>query len=249
MDKKTIILEQLKEKSPSSVQELSQICKVSLPTMRKLLTRMQQENLLQFHRGWARPNSKNRKDILDEFLVNHYAEKKAIGKWAAGLVGDNETVFIGGGSTVSFLVPFLAQKSGLTIITNSIFTIETALEFPQLNLICTGGGWSEGSLSFLGNMPELLKNIFPNKIFLSAVAADCTRGLSQPRPQEANDEYRLDIPGSEIYYLMDSSKLNKVCPWQISPARSLQHIVTDSRFPSEDIPRWKKNGITIHIAP
>ena len=52
--------------------------------------------------------------------VMNSAEKQLIGSLAAPLVRDNSTVFLDSGSTVACMLPYLAQRQGLTIVTHSL---------------------------------------------------------------------------------------------------------------------------------
>ena len=52
--------------------------------------------------------------------VEHSTAKNIIGRLAAGMVSDGDTIFLDSGTTVACMVPYLAEKEDVTIVTHSL---------------------------------------------------------------------------------------------------------------------------------
>ncbi len=68
----------------------------------------------------------------------HKTEKRAIAKAACNLINDGDVIFLSGTTTVQCMIPFLACKKNLTVITNGL---RIALELGEFDIevICLGG--------------------------------------------------------------------------------------------------------------
>lgn len=65
-------------------------------------------------------------------------EKLKIGKKATELISDNDTVFIDASTTTEYMVQFLAEKKGITVITNNMAVVMHLSEF-GIKTVCLGG--------------------------------------------------------------------------------------------------------------
>jgi DeoR/GlpR family transcriptional regulator of sugar metabolism len=75
---------------------------------------------------------------FDERKQMALSEKTAVARAAARLVGDGDTVFIGGGSTCSQLPQFLLDRS-LQVVTNSLAVAAQFEDCPTTEVLVTGG--------------------------------------------------------------------------------------------------------------
>ena len=89
-----------------SVTELAHELDVSEVTIRKDLTTLANYGILIRNHGYAL--KKNSVDIKNRLSIN-YEEKSRIAKRAAELIGYNETIFLGSGSTCALLAEEIAK--------------------------------------------------------------------------------------------------------------------------------------------
>ena len=65
--------------------------------------------------------------------------KRAVGGLAAALVEDGMVVFLDPGIMCELVVPFLAARKGITVVTNSCYVAAALFDYPQIETIHTGG--------------------------------------------------------------------------------------------------------------
>ena len=94
------------QKDRISVTELAHELDVSEVTIRKDLTTLANYGILIRNHGYAL--KKNSVDIKNRLSIN-YEEKSRIAKRAAELIGYNETIFLGSGSTCALLAEEIAK--------------------------------------------------------------------------------------------------------------------------------------------
>ena len=90
------IINLVNEKEKVSVQELSELLKLSMVTIRKDLEELESQGLLRRQHGYA---TKASPDAINSRMAFHYSEKKAIAKRAMEIVEPMETIMIESGST------------------------------------------------------------------------------------------------------------------------------------------------------
>ena len=71
--------------------------------------------------------------------IKNKTKKKQLAKLAANLVDDNDIIYIDSGTTTMHMIPYLAEKKNLTILTANVYVINEAFHYPQMNIIATGG--------------------------------------------------------------------------------------------------------------
>src|SRR5512141_942095 len=100
-------------------------------------------------------------------------EKSNIGRAAASLVADKETIFLGSGTTVLEVARNLRGRKNLTVITNSLPVLNVLAGLQEITVISLGGMLRESELSFIGHITEqALAELRVDKVFMG------TRGLS-----------------------------------------------------------------------
>src|SRR6266516_4232611 len=81
-------------------------------------------------------------------------EKTSIGRAAASLVADQETVFLGSGTTVLEVARNLRSRKHLTVITNSLPVLNMLAGLKEITVISLGGMLRESEMSFIGHITE-----------------------------------------------------------------------------------------------
>ena len=98
----------------------------------------------------------------------HDVEKAAIGRAAAEMVVDGDTIIMDGGSTTSYMVPHLRDKK-IQIITNSISLLSLLEDYKGIDVILTGGYYYAKSRLLLGPLAvESIEKVNADKAFISA---------------------------------------------------------------------------------
>lgn len=246
------IINLLSERQEISVIELSKRFEISEVTIRKDLTTLQKRNLLIRTRGGAMRipvlNDKTDTPIAHKKLYN-FQEKRAIGKMAASLIREGETVLIDSGTTTIEIAKNLDQFNHLTIITNAINIASEALRYKRFKVILLGGYIRSTSQSMVGPFAEAtLKNLYCDKLFLGVDSFSIERGISTPDIEEASINQTMISISKEVIAVCDYSKFHRRSLVHIANVNQIQTVVTDRAVPTDIKNKLKAMEINCIIA-
>jgi DeoR/GlpR family transcriptional regulator of sugar metabolism len=176
-------------------------------------------------------------------------EKTRIGRTAASLVADKETVFLGSGTTVLEVARNLRDRKALTVITNSLPVLNMLAGAKQITVISLGGMLRDSELSFIGHITEqALTEIRTDKVIMGARGLSLEHGLTNDYlPETLTDRAILKI-GREVILVADHTKINRVSTALLAPLKHVHTFVTDSAADKKFIQALKRQGIRVVVA-
>jgi DeoR/GlpR family transcriptional regulator of sugar metabolism len=80
--------------------------------------------------------------------------EKAIAELAAETVEDDMVVFLDAGTTCQLVVPFLAARQHLTVVTNDFYIVTSLFDYPNIETIHHGGAVDPTSASSYGRLAD-----------------------------------------------------------------------------------------------
>lgn len=199
------ILTLVNQQRKVSVADLAQRLDVSLVTMRKDLTTLEEQGLLRRHHGYALANDP---DNLNFRLAQNYEVKSRIAVAAADLVPDQATIMIESGSTCALLAARLGEQGKrVTLITNSYYIADYVAEYSNLTVFVLGGRYQANAQVTVGPLTqELLKQFHVTQLFAGTDGFDPQWGFSS-RDIQRNDIVRAMATQAEtVTLLTDSTK-------------------------------------------
>src|SRR5215203_6674367 len=138
-ERQASILEYLTDKGFASVTTLAQEFRVSDMTIRRDLSELELQRLLQRTYGGATVNDQAFYEVsLQTKTTQFVEEKRRIGKAAAELVQDGDIVILDAGSTTMLVAKYLKSKR-ITVITNALNIAADLSDCPQIDLYIVGG--------------------------------------------------------------------------------------------------------------
>ncbi|MBD8388570.1 DeoR/GlpR family DNA-binding transcription regulator [Dysgonomonas sp. BGC7] len=249
-ERRAHILHKLESNPNVSVSQLSKEFLVSEVTIRKDLNELKRRNLLTRVRGGAikHPDKGDMVDVeIDRKSLFHYKEKQAIGRLAASLINENETILIDSGSTTLEIAKNLDSFKNLTIITNAVNIAIELAKYKRFNIIMLGGFIRDSSLSTVGSIAEsILKIFYCDKLFLGVDSISIDKGLSTTNIEEANINQTMMSISKQTIAVFDSSKFNKRNFAFIAPMDKIDTIVTDDNINREQRSQIKAMNIQLH---
>jgi len=157
-------------------------------------------------------------------------EKREIGRLAAELVNDHTTVFLDSGSTTVCILPHLAAKSDITVITHSLGALYEASKYPELRVIGLGGLYSASTSSYVGvSTLEMLSRMSIDMIFIAATGVSLDRGLTNTTYFEAEIKHSVVEHNKQIILMADHSKFDHTALFTFCEFKDLSAVVTDKR--------------------
>ncbi len=220
------IREILDETGQVTVAQLNAWFLVSEATIRRDLDEMDRMGLLRrTHGGAVRTDDTEPPIILRQ--TEQATEKERIGQRAAQLVTDDQTVFLGSGTTVQAMLPHLMERRGLTVITNSL-PIINAFVGRETELIVIGGYFRDSELSMVGHIAEeAINELRADLAFMGMRGIDPDRGFTSDYLPEALTDRAILRVASRRVVLADHSKFGRVGAVYLAPVTAAEVIITD----------------------
>ena len=122
-ERRAMILQQVLQKDRVTIDDLKRQFNISEVSLRKDLNTMHDAKLLIRTRGGAMkiPDTENGADIpISTKQFDNVREKEGIGKLAATLINEGETVFLDSGTTTLQIARNLKRFKNLTVVTNAL---------------------------------------------------------------------------------------------------------------------------------
>ncbi|MFB3902000.1 MAG: DeoR/GlpR family DNA-binding transcription regulator [Acidobacteriota bacterium] len=154
--------------------------------------------------------------------------KAAIGRAAAELVEEGDSVIIDSGTT-ALNVARSIKVNKCRIVTNSLEVANVIAEHPNYELILLGGKW-DLLHQFIGLATiEQLSHYGVDKLFLGMTALDRRRGITVPTEEEASVKRAMIEAAQQVIALVDHTKLGKVAFAKVASVSLIDVLVTDDR--------------------
>jgi len=249
-DRHQLILQKIKEEGKVNIFDLIEEMNVSGVTIRKDLKLLEDKNLLYRTRGGASITNPYmiEKPINEKEFINS-DKKTRIAEAAEKLIGHNDSVMIGSGTTVFALAHRLNPKHHITVITPAVKVTLELCNRANIEVLQLGGLIRPNSSSVAGASAEsTLRNISCGILFLGVDGIDLDFGLSITNLAEATLNQHMIETADEVAIMADSSKfgrrgLGKVCDFE-----SIRYIITDSDAPTKIVRQLEDKGIQVIIA-
>ncbi len=189
------------------------------------------------------------KDLADDLNDEIRELRRLIGKVAASLIKDGDTILLDTGTPTSSITPFIRDRKNLTVITNSIDIFQRLHRASNLKLILTGGEYEPESGSFVGRAAHLLLNeVRVDKAFLVAGGVSTEFGISSVTMAEAELRRSMIRAAREIIVLADHTVLDSESNYHVANLDSIDILVTDSGIWASQRLALSQMGIEILVA-
>ncbi|MEI5907465.1 DeoR/GlpR family DNA-binding transcription regulator [Bacillus spongiae] len=244
------IIELLKNDGRVIVKELAEIFDVSLDSIRRDLTILEQQNKLKKTYGGAIPSLKVRTSPKPE--SERYKDPSpsldAISKTAAEcFIKENDTIFIGAAGIQFGMIKHLPTNIKLTVITNSIVIANKLKDFENIDTLLIGGIInSSGSITDTISI-DFIKNFVIDVCFVTGGGIS-KRGITTASPQGASFTRTICQISRERVCLAPSYKIGVDMFAHAAPLELIDSIILDPEAPSEFINYVNNSNINIKIA-
>jgi DeoR family transcriptional regulator, deoxyribose operon repressor len=160
---------------------------------------------------------------------DHFAQAKAeASAIAAKLIGNNETLFIDCGTTLTTFARLIPNDMHVTVVCYSLNVAEILRRKPNVRMILLGGMYVPSSDSFSGEESiEMLRRMGINKAFISAGGVDDARGVTCWNFHEVALKQAAMESAVESHLVVDSSKFGVVKAVRFSKVEDFTSIITE----------------------
>lgn len=236
------IIEMVSQSGVVAVETLARKLDVSSMTIRRDLTKLKQDGIVERCHGGAIV----KKEVsYFEKKELHKEDKIKIARKAIDLVEDGDTVFLDAGTTTFEIAKFLNTKKEITAITNDL---EIAYYLNQTNvetMIC-GGLIQKETGSTIGVFVDMMmQNIHANIAFLGAQSIDADFNVLTPTIEKAVLKKMICDNSNCCYLVADSSKFNHQALMKINHLTDYDGIITNKEFDSAEQAKIHRLGICV----
>lgn len=248
-ERMSLILDELAAKGSIGVAELAARLGVSTASIRRDLQLLEEQRLLSRTHGGAVANSTVYELPLKYRGGQHRDEKRRIAA-AAALRVDAAVHSVGltGGTTTTEVARRLADRDGLTIVTNALnIAAELALR-PDLQLIVTGGTARSQSYELVGRLAEAtLEGMNLDLAVVGVDGIDPQGGLMTHHEVEAHTNRVLITRARHVIVAADASKIGRVAFARICGLDQVHELITDASASEERLAPLRAAGIAVTV--
>ena len=175
--------------------------------------------------------------------------KECIGRAAAALVSDGDSVFIGSGSTTTHVARHLVGRRDLTVVTNALNVATELATAEGVTVVVTGGMMRASELSLIGHITEqALREVRVEKVILGMQAIDLEAGMTNDYlPEVMTDRTTIQM-APELIVVADHTKFGKVASAYIAPVERVTTVVTDAGINPDKVADLEALGIQVIVA-
>lgn len=238
------------DKKSIRVTDLVKQFNVSEETIRRDLNQLEEEGLLKKNYGGA--------VLTEEFQASapvlpiqkrkekYYEEKQLIGRAAAGLIEDNQTIILDAGSTTWHAASESTDKKNMKIITNAMNIAEECTKSQSASIYLLGGKLRRNSLSTVGPQAEKeLTKYNANYVFLGTSGISLKQGITSSDLYEAEMKKAMVTAGEKIVVLADHSKFANVGLTSFCDFQDVDIIITSDLVANDVIEEVRKKGVEV----
>lgn len=241
-----------------SYRDLEASLDASPATIRRDLSRMEEQGLLSRVHGGARSSNKGdagdeasplalRGTPFEKSIAVNLAAKRAIGKAAATLCEPGEGLIIDGGSTTYQMCPHLAGL-GLQVLTNSLHIVNALLPQDGTTLLVPSGTiFREQNIILAPGGEDSMPRFFAGKLFMGAAAVG-KQGVMQADAVLVAAQRRFIERAEQVVLLVDSHKFDSSSGTIVCGLDEIDVVVTDRNIGADSLAMLRDNGISVVLA-
>ena len=214
-----------------TVEELAKLTYASPSSIRRDLTYLQNNGLVQrTHGGVTLPEPTLGVASFQKRQTKNVAEKRIIAKKASSLLKDGQSIMLDGSSTASFLLPYIAKHSSITLFTNNISTALKAIEL-GINTHCIGGHSVNGSAVLSGTESyKFVTSLQTDILFFSSQSLDSDGTISDSTEEENYLRSLMLKSTKDSVFLCDSTKFNQRSLYTLANIDQIDTVVFDQEY-------------------
>jgi DeoR family transcriptional regulator of aga operon len=242
----------LREQGSVQIPTLAERFRVSTQTLRKDLNFLDDKGICTRSSGGAilrRGGPSPTEEAIDVKRALFKEEKVRIGRAAAALIKDDESVLLDSGTTTLQVARHIDAAASLVVVTSDVGILNELVARESVQVVFLGGTLRRKNLSFYGTQTErALQDLHVDKLFLAADGFDIDKGLTTHFEPEALLNRMMCKAASEIIMVADSSKFGRICLHKILEPQGISKLVTDTGIPHAAREALSRMGVEVIIA-
>lgn len=230
------ILKLLLAKKKITVNELSNLLFTSESSIRRDLARLENQQLVKRIHGGAIIEENSISTLKIPFVMRELEQSDAkikIAKQAVEYINDYDVIFLDASSSAYSLVPFLAVKNHLTVITSGTKTLVKLGEY-GIKAISTGGELLPSCQSLVGEEAyRTIESFNANSVFFSCRGLSDDGFLTDISDSENNVRRKMIAHSKNAYLMCASNKLGQKYFHNLCTVKDITKVICDIPLPEQ----------------
>ena len=243
----------VEEHGRARVADLSARFRVSHVTIRKDLAILELQRRVVRTHGGAVAVGRGAERAFDVRERIQPSEKDAIGRAAAAMVVDGESIALDASTTALALARHLKARGSwlhLTVITNGLRIASELAGYPGITVAMPAGFLRWEALSLVGPLGAgLFEKVNIQKAFMGAAGFAIEAGLSDATEEEAQIKRLMVESASEVVGLVDHSKWGRTAFATFCRTADLTAVVSDLEAPTAMVEDLRRSGVEVRLVP
>ncbi len=241
--RRTLLAERLKGRAPLVAAALAQEFDVSVDTIRRDLTVLEQDGLVRRVRGGAVPVSPPQQPFYRR-AKQPDAVAEALVARAVGLIDPHATVFFDGGTTVLACARRLPTPFAGLVVTPAP-AVALAAQEQGANVVLIGGRLSfEGAIAVGAEAERAVARCAADLCLLGTCGLDPGFGLSADDGDEASLKRAMARASARVCVVAAKSRLGRRARHQVLSCEALDILVTDA--PEQETAGYAAFDVEVH---
>lgn len=219
--------------------------KVSNVTVRNDLIFLERKGIItrQFGKATLRQTTNN---LIDLSNIKELDDKEKIGKYAANLIEDNDSILLYTGTTSLQVARFLPKEKHVIVVTNSLYIANELRNSPLAKVVFLGGNLnSETGSTYGAQAISQLEQYNIDKLFLSVDGISASGGITNDHPFETNINNALIDKSKKTIVLADHTKVGVNKFIHIQSVEKIDMLITDNKAPLDEIDKIRDIGVEV----
>jgi DeoR/GlpR family transcriptional regulator of sugar metabolism len=246
------IFERVQAAKLVKLSELSSEFGVSMPTIRKDIDELQRLGRVERVHGNVRLKSAQAdapRRAYETPVLPTSVEKELIGKRAASLIDNGDSVILDCGATATELAKNLLDRQNLRIVTNALNIAILLGAEPTNRVMLTGGIFKPETIAVSGEKAStFFEGMFVDKLFLAAGGVSMESGISYPDFIDLHVKRAMIDAAKTVYLLADSTKFGRREFAAFGAMDRVDYLVTDDALGEPFVSWLEGNGTEILYA-
>lgn len=226
------IKKMLKEQKSIDIVTLCDTLQVSDVTVRKYLDKLEKEGFLTKMHGGAMLADNMEDEADNDSTIEEQDEKEQIADLAVTIIEDNDSIFLGPGTTCYLLSKRLKNIKNLTVVTNNVNALEELAPYVK-NLYFIGGEIVYDNGIMYSHGPKALAHLegmFVKKAFITVTGIDFKAGLTMNQTLLLEIIKKINSISKKVIILADYSKFDRIGLHQIAAIDEYDCYVSNEKL-------------------
>jgi Transcriptional regulators of sugar metabolism len=248
-ERRAVISNILNQAGRCRVIDLARELAVSEVTVRQDLDIMEKQGLLSRTHGGAILIAKSGFERSFQLEETAFRDEKArIGRAAAELVSDGETIILDVGTTVTEVARNLRMRKGLTVVTNALNIAMLLEDFPEITVLVSGGTLRAKQHSLVNPFGRfILERIRVDSAFIGVNGIEAQYGATNANIAEAEMKALFIKAARRRILVADSGKIGNVALAKVAALQEIDLLITDDAADPDEIARLQEKGLAVKL--